>query len=89
MPASPKAVSGLVKIIEERRQGEDHGDVDRDGHVRRVVGGVGPARGGPRRCRGWAIGYMIREPGFRHDRDSEKKLTMAPMETGILKKLTP
>ena len=36
-----------------------------------------------------AIGYMIREPALRHESDSEKKLTMAPMETGILKQLTP
>ena len=32
---------------------------------------------------------MIREPAFRQDRESEKKLTMAPIETGILKALTP
>jgi len=28
---------------------------------------------------------MIRDPAFRQDRVSEKKLTMAPRATGILK----
>ena len=32
---------------------------------------------------------MIREPAFRHDSESEKKLTIAPIEIGILKALTP
>jgi hypothetical protein len=35
------------------------------------------------------MGKIIREPEFRHDSDNEKKLTMAPMETGILNQLTP
>ena len=36
-------------------------------------------------------GHGVDDPGaaLRHESDSEKKLTMAPMEIGILKKLTP
>jgi hypothetical protein len=35
------------------------------------------------------MGYMIRDPPLRHESDKEKKLTMAPMQIGILKKDTP
>jgi hypothetical protein len=32
---------------------------------------------------------MIREPALRQERESPKKLTMAPIESGILNQLKP
>ena len=88
MPASPKAVSGLVKIIRNAGRAKimPMYTVTATCGVR-LVACARPRC--PEKMPWRAIGYMIRDPPLRHESDSEKKLTMAPMQIGILKKDTP
>ena len=87
MPASPKAVSGLVKIMRNAGRAKIMAmyTVTATCGVR-FVACARPRWPEKMPCR--AIGYMMREPALRHDSEREKKLTMAPMETGIRNQLT-
>ena len=89
MPASPNIVSGLVQIAcNTIATHEDQDAVRQDRHVRRHVASGARRAGGAEGIRARPVGKMIRAPAFRHESESEKKLTIAPSAIGTWKKLT-